>query len=98
MRWDEYLLAVLDGSDGRAVLGLADGEAADDDAINRMLRLRDADRTAAEVRRLLAETHELVVARLEAVEPAELERRLAHIAGTTHEHYAEHTGWIRALS
>ncbi len=97
-RWEEHLLAVLDGRDGRAELGLEDGQDGDTDAVNDALQRLDAGRSPEEVRRRLGETHARVVARLEDLGPADLEQWRAKIDGDTHEHYAEHAAWIRALT
>ena len=97
VRWDDYLLAVLDGRDGRAELGLAAGEERDTDDINGALHQADAAEPAAEVRRRLVETHGRLTARLRAVDDALLQRRIRVIEGNTHHHYAEHAGWIRSL-
>ncbi len=96
-RWEEYLLALLDGREGRAELGLEDGQDSDTDAINDGLHRLDAGRSTDEVRRRLAETHARVVARLESLGAADRERWRAQIEGNSHEHYAEHAAWIRAL-
>jgi uncharacterized damage-inducible protein DinB len=97
-RWEEYMLAVLDGRDGRAELEVDTDERRETDAINAALQKSDAGLPAAEVRSRLAETHARMVARLRSLDGAELTSRLDHIAGNTHEHFDEHAGWIRALT
>src|SRR5437763_8987209 len=57
VRWEEYLLAALEGRDIATALDLAGGQDRDEDAINAVLHERDAGRSAEEVRRLLADTH-----------------------------------------
>jgi hypothetical protein len=95
-RWAAYLVAELEGRDGRPELSVAEGERPDTDAINDRLRQRHAGVPAAEARRRLAETHERVVAVLGTVDAATLQRRRETIAGNTYEHYDEHDGWIRS--
>lgn len=97
-RWEEYLLARLDGRDGRPELGLESGQEGGEDEINAALQRSDAGRPLEEVRRRLTETHARVAARLETLEAADLEQRLPVIEGNTSGHFAEHTGWIRALT
>jgi hypothetical protein len=96
-RWEEYLLASLEGRDPLAALGLEGSPARDADAINAALHPRDADRTPAEVRRLLADTHAAVVARVGALDAAGRERSLRLIEGNTWDHFDEHRAWIAAL-
>jgi hypothetical protein len=96
--WEEYLVAVLEGGDGRAVLGLAPGEDGNETTVNAGLQRRDAALSHAEVRRLLADTHARVLARLETLDDAALQQHLDHIRGNTDEHFAEHRGWIRELA
>jgi hypothetical protein len=97
-RWEAYLLAELEGRSGRAELGVAeDEENPQADAINQALQVRHASMPAEEVRRRLEDTHARALALLRTVDAAELERRLAWIAGNTHQHFDEHRGWIRSL-
>jgi hypothetical protein len=96
-RWEAYLLARLEGGDGRAELGLAAGdERPEEDAINAGLQRRYADLPAADARRRLEETHARMVALLGTLSDADLRRHLAWIAGNTHEHFDEHRGWMAA--
>jgi len=94
-RWEEYLLAALEGRDPAAALGLPGGQ--DEDAENAVLYARDAGLSAEEVRRLLADTHAAVVARLRTADDADLQRHLELIEGDTWKHFDEHRGWIGAL-
>jgi len=96
-RWEAYLLAELEGRDGRRELGIAEGEEPGTDAINDAIRRRHAGTGAAEARRRLEETHARVVAVLRTVDATELQRRLPWIAGNTHEHFDEHRGLITSL-
>jgi uncharacterized damage-inducible protein DinB len=95
--WEEYLLSVLEGRDPLVALGLPADQEQQEDAVNLALQRRDAGRPAGELSRLLAETHARVVARLEALDDVELERRRKVIGGNTDEHFAEHRAWIREL-
>jgi len=94
-RWEEYVLAVMDGSDGHAALGLEPGQEDDENAV---LQRRDAGLSVAEVRTLLVDVHARVLARLETLDEAVLERHLGPIEGNTYEHFDEHAGWIRELA
>lgn len=97
-RWEAYLLAELDGRDGRPELGLAEGaESPGADAINDSLQARYANMPAAQVLGRVQETHARVAALLQTLDGAVLERRLEWIAGNTHEHFDEHRGYIRSL-
>jgi len=97
-RWEAYLLAELGGRDGRPELGLAEGaESPGADAINDGLQRQHAGTPAAEVRRRLVDTHTRALDVLRTLDAAELEQRLAWIAGNTHEHFDEHAGLIRSM-
>lgn len=96
-RWEQYLLAALEGREPLAALGLDDGQERDEDAENAELHRRDAGLTTAEVRRLLADAHAAVIARLETLDDAELERGRRLIAGNTYGHFDEHRSWIGEL-
>lgn len=95
-RWEQYLLATLEGRDGLQALGI-DGGSREADVQNAVLHERDAGRTPAEVRLLVAETHDALVTRLRALGPAELQRFAQVIEGNTWEHYEEHRTWIGSL-
>jgi hypothetical protein len=98
-RWEAYLLAELEGRDGRPELGVAEGaEPPETDAINDALRAQHAGRSADEVRQRLADTHARVTALLATLDAAVLQQRLDWIAGNTNEHFDEHAGWIRSLT
>jgi hypothetical protein len=98
-RWEAYMLAELEGRDGRPELGLAEGEKSPGtDAINDAIQRRHADTPVAEVRRQMNDTHARMAERLRTLDAAELERQLEHIAGDTHDHFDEHAGWIRSLA
>src|SRR5215469_7105969 len=47
-RWEAYLLAELEGRDGRRELGIAEGEEPGTDAINHAIQRRHADTPAAD--------------------------------------------------
>jgi len=97
-RWEAYVVAELEGRDGRPELGLAEGaESPGTDAINDGLQRQHAGTPAAEVRRKLADTHSRAIEVLRTLDAGELEERLAWIAGNTHEHFDEHAGLIRSM-
>ncbi len=93
--WEEYMLAVLEDRDPLGALELDPDQDRTDTAVNTALQARDAGRSAGELSRFLADTHARLMGRIEALDDAELMRRMDHIAGNTHAHYREHTGWIR---
>ena len=97
-RWEAYLLAELEGRDGRPELGLAEGaESPGTDAINDGLQRQHAGTPAAEVRRKLADTHARATELLRTLDAGVLQQRLAWIGGNTHEHFDEHAGLIRSM-
>lgn len=94
-RWEEYLVAALEGRDPAAALGLTGGQ--DADVENAILHARDAGLSPEEVRRMLADMHAAVVERLRTLDDADLQRHLGLIEGDTWEHFDEHRGWIGGL-
>jgi uncharacterized damage-inducible protein DinB len=96
-RWEEYLLAVLEGGDGRAALGVSEDEEGNEDLINGRLQRRDAGMSLAEARQLLRETHDRVFALLRTLDGSDLISHRRHIEGNTSGHYEQHAGWIREL-
>jgi hypothetical protein len=98
-RWEAYLLAELEGRDGRPELGVAEGgKAPETDVINDALQARYGSMPADEVRQRLADTHARVTALLATLDAAVLQQRRDWIAGNTNEHFDEHRDWIRSLS
>jgi len=97
-RWEEYLLARLDGRDGIAEWGLDPSREWDADSVNAVLQPRDAGVSPAAARARLAGTHARVLERLRTLDQADLERQLPLIEGNTCGHYDEHREWIRALA
>jgi hypothetical protein len=96
-RWEEATLDRLEGRDPRVGLGIDDGEAREEDAINAKLQRRDAGLSAPEVQDLLAQVHARLIARVGSLDAAALERWIENIEGNTHEHFDQHLGWIRGL-
>jgi hypothetical protein len=96
--WELYLLAVLEGRDGRAELGLAEGERGEEQAINAGLQRRDADLPLADVQTLLEDAHTRVTASLQALDGTVLTSQRQRIEGNTSGHYEEHAAWIRSLA
>lgn len=109
--WEEYLLAVLDGTDPAAALGVE--AATDTDGANEIIRRRYAPMPAAEVRRLLGDAHARTVRRIEALGDQGLSLPYSHyqpgstregrdqpiagwVLGNTGEHFDEHRSWILA--
>jgi Mycothiol maleylpyruvate isomerase N-terminal domain len=97
-RWEGAVLDRLEGRDPLVALGIGEAQERDEDAINAMLQERDASLSTPEVVRLLAQTHARMIARVEAMDTAALERWIGHIQGNTHEHFDEHIGWMRGLA
>jgi hypothetical protein len=109
--WERKLLAVLRGQPAHEGLGL-DAEtyaAAELDTINAILASHDLGRTLNEVTASFWRTHEELVAALQALTDADLQRpyqpadpddarRLVEgIADNSYRHDREHIGWIRAM-
>ena len=92
--WEAYLLGVLDGADSRAALGIE--AASDTDEENEIIRRRYAAMPAAEVRRLLADTHARTVRRIEALGDRGLSMPFTHYQpGTTRkDRDSPIAGWV----
>jgi len=109
--WERYMLrSHLMGLPAYEVLGVAESsmETLGEDGINAVLQQRNADRSAASIKMELTETHEEVLAHLQAIPFRELmEQHYADdpnarpvidwVIGNTYEHYREHRGWIEEM-
>jgi uncharacterized damage-inducible protein DinB len=98
VHWEVYLLAVLEGRDPMAALGLDPGRKWTEDSENAVLQERDAGLPLDEVRRQLDETHAAVRGRLGALDEGDLERFASVIDGNTWAHFDEHRDWIGGLA
>lgn len=111
--WEESLLALLEGRDREAAMGLEPTPTWDLDAANAAIYERHRGLSLSTVRDLSQETHARVLAALARLTDADLLRPYAHyqpndpphnpkpvigwIDGNTWEHYAEHARWIDAM-
>jgi uncharacterized damage-inducible protein DinB len=108
--WEGAVLALLDGHDPLAAMGVTPG---DTDVENEQIRERYAGRPLAEVRELAERTHSRLLERLSAMSDADLARPLSSfrpdvdspnkdrpitdwIPGNTWEHFDEHRDWMAA--
>jgi hypothetical protein len=108
--WEGALLALLDGQDPLAAMGVTPG---DTDVQNEQIRERYAARPLAEVRELAQQTHSQLLERLASMSDADLLRPYSSfrpdadhpdqdnpitgwIDGNTWEHFDEHSDWIAA--
>lgn len=108
--WEESLLALLEGRDREAAMGLAPTPAWDLDAANAAIYERHRGLSLSAVRGLFQETHARVLAALANLTDADLLRPYSHyqpneppynpkpvvgwIDGNTWAHYDEHAKWI----
>jgi uncharacterized protein DUF1706 len=109
--WELSTLALLDGRDREAAMGIPSPAPDNETAINDALWRLHRDKTAQEARRYLDGAHSAVMSRLAALDTADMERPYSYyqpqeggehrpviewIKGNTFEHYEEHIGWIKA--
>ncbi len=113
-RWEDGIWALLNSQPRNAQMGVPDEVWAQDDvdAINAVMRELDKDMTLEQVRQHFSDVHARLIARIEALSDADLQRPYEHyrpgsgidkpvigwISGNTHEHYAEHKPWMRAIA
>lgn len=71
--WERSLVALLEGRDRAAAMGLADAAGLDEDEVNRRLHLQHRDITASDARALLSRTHDEVRIALGKLSGADLQ-------------------------
>jgi uncharacterized damage-inducible protein DinB len=96
--WEQYMLAAIDGGDPMAAMGLDVDQERSEDAENAALQRLDAGRSPAEARQLLADAHAHLMARVDSLSDADLERWSEHVDGNTASHFDQHRPWIRELA
>jgi hypothetical protein len=111
--WEQSLLALLEGRDRNAAIGVPSGDDQDIDAINELIRQQRQPMSLAAVQQALHESHAAVVAAIARLSDADLFKPYAAyqptapeivdpvigwIISNTYEHYVEHTAWIQALA
>lgn len=112
--WESSLLALLRSGNRPEAMGISAELWADHDtdAINGFIAERSAKQSLADVRADSASTHSEVMAQLDSMSQADLERPYSHyqpddseknanpvggwVHGNTWDHYNEHIGWLEA--
>jgi hypothetical protein len=110
--WEHSLLALIEGRDRLAGMGVREPVEENTDAINDAVRKLHQNDTAEEALGYFRDSHAQLVAALAKLSDADLEKPYSHyqpgdpdekrpvgnwVAGNTHEHYAEHIAWINQL-
>lgn len=110
--WEQSLLALLEGRDRNAAVGLGPADDRDIDATNALIQQQSRQQSLDEVQYALRQSHAQVVAAVERLSDADLFKPysayqpnatdvtdpvIGWIIGNTYEHYAEHTAWIEVL-
>ncbi len=111
--WEHSLIALLEGRDRAAAMGLAPGTDENTDAINHAVWQIHREMPAQEALSYFRETHAQLRSVLAKLNTADIERPYSHyqpsepdenrpvigwIEGNTYEHYSEHIGWIKELT
>ncbi|MFI5038473.1 MAG: DinB family protein [Solirubrobacterales bacterium] len=110
--WEHSLLALVEGRDRLAGMGVQEPVEEDTDAINEAVRKLHEKDTPDEALGYFRDSHAQLVAGLGKMSDADLQKPYSHyqpsapdekrpvvgwVAGNTYEHYAEHIGWINQL-
>ena len=110
--WEHSLIALLEGRDREAAMGLEPGTEDNTEAINHAIWQTHREMPAQDVRRYFRETHARLRSALAKLSTADIEKPYSHyqpqsvdetrpvigwIEGNTYEHYDEHMGWIKSL-
>jgi uncharacterized damage-inducible protein DinB len=109
--WEHSLLALIEGHDRSAAMGLKDPLEGIDNVNEAVRKLHEKD-TADEALGYFRDSHSQLVAALEKLSDTDLQKPYSHyqpsdpqqtrpvadwVGGNTYEHYAEHVGWINQL-
>ena len=109
--WEHSLLALIQGHDRESAMGLSEARERIDDVNEAVRKLHETD-TADEALGYFRDSHAKLVAALEKLSDADLQKPYSHyqpsdadekrpvigwVEGNTYEHYAEHLGWINQL-
>ena len=111
--WEHSLLALIEGRDRLAGLGLPDPVEDKIDAVNDAVWKLHRNETPEQTLKYFRESHAQLLAALGKLTDADLQKPYSHfqpsepdenrpvivwVAGDTYDHYAEHIGWIKAFS
>jgi hypothetical protein len=109
--WEHSLLALVEGQDRAAAMGVSETPEGTD-AINERIQMLHAKDTPEEALAYFRDSHAQLVAGLGKLSDADLQQPYSHfqpsdpdekrpaigwVAGNTYEHYAEHIAWINQL-
>ena len=109
--WENSLLALLEGHDRSSAMGVSETVEGIDNVNEAVRKLHESD-TAEEAFAYFRDSHAQLVAALEKLSDADLQKPYSHyqpgdagqerpvvdwVGGNTYEHYAEHIGWINQL-
>jgi len=110
--WEHSLLALIEGRDRLAGMGVSEPVEENTDAVNEAVRKLHENDTADEALGYFRDSHAQLAAALVKLSDADLEQPYSHyqpsdpeqkspvvnwVAGNTYEHYAEHIAWINQL-
>ena len=110
--WENSLIALIEGRDRAAAMGLAPGTEENTEAINHAIWQTNRETPAQEVLRYFRGTHAQLRAALAKLSTADIEKPYSHyqpgdpdekrpvigwIEGNTYEHYDEHAGYIKQI-
>jgi hypothetical protein len=110
--WEHSLLALIEGRDRLAGMGLREPVDENTDAVNEAVRKVHENDTGDEALGYFRDAHAQLVAALGKLSDADLKQPYNHyqpsdadqkrpvvdwVGGNTYEHYAEHVGWINQL-
>ena len=110
--WEHSLLALIEGRDRLAGMGLHDPVDENTDAVNDAVWKLHRNQTPEQALKYFRDSHTQLLAALGKLSDADLDKPYGHyqaadpdekrpvvgwVAGNTYEHYAEHIGWINQL-
>jgi hypothetical protein len=110
--WEHSLLALIEGRDRLAGMGVHEPVAENTDAVNEAVRKLHENDTGDEALGYFRDSHAQLVAALGKLSDADLRKPYSHyqpgdpdqkrpvaewVGGNTYEHYKEHIGWINQL-
>jgi hypothetical protein len=110
--WEHSLLALIEGRDRLAGMGLQEPVEENTDAVNEAVRKEHENDTADEALGYFRDSHGQLMAALAKLSDTDLEQPYSHyqpldpdqkrpvgdwVGGNTYEHYAEHIAWINQL-
>ena len=110
--WEHSLLALIEGRDRLAAMGLHDPVEENTDAVNDAVWKLHRNENPEQAMTYFRDSHAQLVAALGKLSDADLQKPYSHyqpsepdekrpvvgwVAGNTYDHYAEHIGWINQL-